>query len=210
MLPAAVLFDLDGVLIDSRPVWFELLNAAARHFGNPPIERAEFDASFGQGVEADSAQFFGGRSVRQLERWFERHFLDFADRLVVEPDAALVLGALGQRGVATAIVTNSSRALAAEVARGAGLEPDRLVSADEAGRPKPAPDGLWLACQRLGVATDAAWMVGDSRFDRDAARAAGLRFVGFRTAGEPRIERLAELLFPEKLGIRAAPAGSRA
>ncbi|MGI9590967.1 MAG: HAD family hydrolase [Myxococcota bacterium] len=191
----AVLFDLDGVLIDSRPVWFELLNGAARHFGHPLLGREVFDASFGQGVEADANQFFGGMPPAELEAWFDAHFLDHADQICVEPDAGAVFQALSQRGLSRAVVTNSSRALAAEVLRAAGLEPDALVASSDVPRPKPAPDGLLRACQLLGVDASAARMVGDSRFDREAADAAGVPFVGYRTAGPRRIERLSELLF---------------
>lgn len=197
MTPAAVLFDLDGVLIDSREVWFELLGRAAAHFGHPAIGRDVFDASFGQGVEADARDFFGGMPPAELEAWFDAHFMDHAAKLVVEPDAAAVFQALAGRRVATAIVTNSSRALAAEIARAAGLEPGALVACGDAPRPKPAPDPVLEACRRLDVAPSEACLVGDSRFDRDAAAAAGVRFVGYRTAGEARIERLSELLFTE-------------
>jgi len=195
MTPAAVLFDLDGVLIDSRPVWFELLNHAARHFRHPAIARGVFDACFGQGVEADARDFFGGMPPAELEAWFDAHFMDHAARLSVEPDAPAVFQALAGRGLATAIVTNSSRSLAAEIARAAGLEPDALVAAGDVLRAKPAPDPVLEACRRLDVAPAAAWLVGDSRFDREAAAAAGVRFLGYRTEGDPRIERLSELLF---------------
>lgn len=191
---AAVLFDLDGVLIDSREAWFRLLNDATAHFGHPGIERAGFDARFGQGVQADAADFFGGMDPATLSAWFDAHFLDHAARVSVEPDAAAVLRALAQRRVATAIVTNSTSALAREIARGAGLEVDALVGGSDVARPKPAPDALLLACERLGAPPGQAWMVGDSRYDRDAAHAAGVPFVGYRCDGQRRIERLGELL----------------
>lgn len=197
MPPAAVLFDLDGVLIDSQDAWYHLLNAAAKALGHPVIPRDAFDACFGQGVEADAEQFFGGIDPAELEAYFDAHFLDHASHVLVNPDAAPVLNALSQRGIVHAVVTNTASALAKETLRGAGLEPDLIVGASDAAG-KPAPDMLWLACERLGVATADAWMVGDSRFDREAARAAGVSFVGYGVDGERRIERLTELLFLEE------------
>ncbi len=49
----AVLFDLDGVLVDSYEVWFPLLNACARELGCPAIDRDRFRDAWGQGVQED-------------------------------------------------------------------------------------------------------------------------------------------------------------
>lgn len=197
---AAVLFDLDGVLIDSRDAWYHLLCAAAKAFGHPALARDAFDASFGQGVEADSEQFFGGTSPAELEAFFDAHFLDHARHVLVDPEATPVLNALAFRGIGHAVVTNTTSALARETVRGAGLEPDLVVGASDAPE-KPAPDMLWLACEKLGIGPADAWMVGDSRFDREAARAAGIHFVGYGIEGDRRIERLVDLIHqPEITG----------
>jgi len=191
---AAVLFDLDGVLIDSRDAWYHLLCAAARDLGYPSIQRDVFDASFGQGIAADVAQFFPRTTPAGLEAYFDAHFLEHARHVLVDPAAAPVMQALAQRGIAVAIVTNTTSALARETVRGAGLEPDLLVGASDVPHGKPAPDMVLLACERLGVPPGRALLVGDSRFDRAAARAAGVRFVGYGLAGDARIDRLPELL----------------
>jgi phosphoglycolate phosphatase-like HAD superfamily hydrolase len=60
-------------------------------------------------------------------------------------------------------------------------------------RAKPAPDLVLHACAKLGVAPSEAWMVGDSRFDRGAAEAAGVYFVGLGLDGQARIEQLEQL-----------------
>jgi len=196
----AVLFDLDGVLIDSRDAWYHLLCATAREFGHPVLQRGEFDASFGQGVEADGAQFFPGTPTQALLDHFDAHFLDHARHVLVNPDAGPVLNALAYKGIRHAVVTNTASALARETIRGAGLEPDEIVGTSD-GPEKPDPGMLLVACERLGVAPGNAWMVGDSRFDRDAAKAAGIRFVGYGIDGDLRIEALRELIHrPEVAG----------
>jgi HAD superfamily hydrolase (TIGR01509 family) len=190
----AVLFDLDGVLIDSQEAWFHVLNAAARELGHPPIPREAFEPTFGQGVEADAEQFFPGTPVPEIEAYFETRFLDHARHVVVDPDAQPVMRALAQRGMPTAVVTNTQDALARETVRGAGLEPDRVVGVRPGLQSKPAPDLVLHACRALGVAPERALMVGDSRFDQEAARAAGAPFLACRFEAEPRIERLSSLL----------------
>ena len=54
----AVLFDLDGVLIDSWEVWFRVLNAAAAEWGYAAISRETFAGAWGQGLAADQERFF--------------------------------------------------------------------------------------------------------------------------------------------------------
>jgi phosphoglycolate phosphatase/AHBA synthesis associated protein len=197
----AVLFDLDGVLIDSRDAWYHLLCAAARAFGHPVLHRDEFDESFGQGVEADAEQFFPGTAPQDLLGYFDAHFLDHAHHVLVSPDAVPVMNALGTRGIATAVVTNTATPLARETIRGAGLEPDAIVGTSEKVPEKPAPDMLRAACERLGVAPGEALMVGDTRFDREAARAAGVRFVGLGIDGDARIDALRDVIhLPEVVG----------
>ncbi len=205
----AVLFDLDGVLIDSRDAWYHLLCAAARAFGHPRLRRGEFDESFGQGVDADGAQFFPGTPTQALLAYFDAHFLDHARHVIVNPDAGPLMSALGDRGIRHAVVTNTATALARATIRRAALEPDEIVGTSDAPE-KPDPAMLLLACERLAVKPERALMIGDSRFDRDAAATAGIRFVGYGIPGDLRIEALRELLqLPEvSSDVSTGPARS--
>jgi HAD superfamily hydrolase (TIGR01549 family) len=101
---------------------------------------------------------------------------------------------LANRGVKTAVVTNTPRGLAQATLVRAGVRPDRLVTSSDVEQAKPEPDMVLLALDQLGVERAAAWMVGDSRFDQQAATAAGVRFVGFRREAAQRIETLDALL----------------
>lgn len=91
------------------------------------------------------------------------------------------------------MVTKTATALAKETIRGAALDPDVIVGTSDAPE-KPAPGMLLLACERLDVKPEQALMVGDSLFDREAARAAGCRFVGLGIDGDLRIATLRELI----------------
>ena len=190
----AVLFDLDGVLIFSKEVWFHLLNATARHFAVPEVTRGAFEAGWGQGIAADVEQFFPLRSIAEVEAYYNAHFMDFARHITVESDARNVFAALETAGVTAAVVTNTPTQAAVDILASAALRPATVVGSTDVPHPKPAPDMLLLALERLGVAADAAVMVGDTRFDREAAAAAGVFFAGYRTPGDARLERLADLL----------------
>lgn len=113
----------------------------------------------------------------------------------VNPDAAPLLESLRSRRLPLAVVTNSPTRLAEEILSAAGLAPffHRIACADQVPRAKPAPDLVLHACRGLEVPSSEAWMVGDSRFDREAARTAGAFFVGLGLDGDARLERLGEL-----------------
>ena len=195
--PRAVLFDLDGVLVDSREVWFRLLNAAAERFGAPPIDAAAFEAMWGQGVDADAKTL--DCPIDRLEAFYNEHFMSFSEALLVDPVAQVVLERVHAAGIRSAVVTNTPQPLACDILDAARLSTEIVVGGTDVPRPKPAPDMVLRACALLGVAPSASVLIGDSAFDREAAAAAKVRFVGLRIDGEKRIQRLDELL--ELLGI---------
>ncbi|RMG20398.1 MAG: HAD family hydrolase [Deltaproteobacteria bacterium] len=189
-----VLFDLDGVLLRSEGAWYRVVNAAAQAFGCPPVDRPRFEASFGQGVAADAATFFPGRSEAEIAAYYERHFAAHLGHVKVEPGAPALLSALARRGIPAAVVTNTPPRLARLLVAHARLEiPDeRIFGAGGARREKPAPDLLLAACEALGLVPREALMVGDSPFDAHAAEAAGVPFLGYRMPGG--LEHLEDLL----------------
>jgi len=190
----AVLFDMDGVLLESYEAWFELLNAACGDLGYPPVTRDSYARIWGQGVDADAANIFTRHSVPEIERYYNENFRRFARSIAVHPEAASVFEALSKRRLRTAVVTNTPSPIAREVLAAAGLSPGALVGGTDVARPKPAPDPVLRACEVLGVSTTSALLVGDSRYDREAAGAARVLFVGYRIDGDRRVERLSELL----------------
>lgn len=190
----AVLWDLDGVLVDSYEVWFELLRATARALGGAIVSREQFAACWGQGIEKDVELFFPHKSIAEIEAYYHAHFMDHATHLRVDPDARAVVARVRELGLAQALITNTPGPLARQIIAHARLALDAVVGGTDVPAGKPAPDMVLEAARRLGVATAEAWVVGDSRYDRDAAGAAGVRFVGLRLDGDRRIERLAELL----------------
>jgi HAD superfamily hydrolase (TIGR01509 family) len=182
----ALLFDLDGVLVDTYDVWFHLLNDVARRLGHPPVDTDLYRASWGQGIEEDVRRFYEGRTVPEIKGWYDRLYPDHLGRLRVIDGAAAALASFPQP---KAVVTNSPVGIGRRALATAGLESffAAVVGHDEVERSKPAPDGVLLACRRLGVAPARALLIGDSRFDEGAARAAGVPFVWFRSFAELRL-----------------------
>jgi len=194
-MPHAILFDLDGVLVKSWEAWFKVVEEAGIRFRGRAVTREEFAPTFGQGTNADVKAFGFNLTPAELDAFYAEQFLKHALHVWVNPEAAPLLNALRARGLKLAVVTNTVTPLAHEILRAAKLESlfDLIACADQVPHAKPAPDLVLHACAKLGVATNDAWMIGDSRFDRGAANGAGVRFVGLELDGDFRVESLSQL-----------------
>jgi phosphoglycolate phosphatase/AHBA synthesis associated protein len=194
--PHALLFDMDGVLVRSEPVWQRVVEEAGLRFRGRAISEAEFAPTFGQGTRADIDVFGLACTVAELDCFYLERFRVHADRTWVDPEARGVLQALQQRVVRVAVVTNTMTPLAHDILAAAKLSDlvETVACADQVPNAKPAPDLVVHALARLGLEPGDAWMTGDSRYDREAAHAAGVTFIGYRQAGPKRVDRLGELL----------------
>lgn len=195
--PVGILFDMDGVLVESTETWFRAVEEAGRRFRGRPITREEFLPTFGQGAEGDVEVFGLSCTPEALDAFYLAYFVEHAAGSIwVDPSAAQVLRALKDRGIRRSVVTNTMALLAERILRAADLWDlfDAVVCADEVAHAKPAPDPLLEGCRRLALSTSEVWMIGDSRFDAEAAAAAGVWFVGLRRDGDVRLEDLGDLL----------------
>lgn len=194
MTPEALLFDLDGVLVESDEVWFRVLNGVAEELGYPAISREEFLAANGQGIEADIECWYPAHSVETIEGLYAQHFPRNLEHGAPMQGVPELFAELRERAIPTAVVTNTPNPIATWVVRHVGATPDHVVGGTDVPRSKPSPDIVLEACRRLSVTAGAAWLLGDSSYDKEAAEAAGARFVGFRMDGDARIEQLMDLL----------------
>ena len=197
---SAVLFDLDGVLIDSGLAWYRVVCRGREHYGRPPVSLDTFRATFGQGVEDDRDQYFPGIAVSEISAFYERAFPDEIGAVQLIDDADSVLAQLGQRGLKRAVVTNTPLPLARQILQQKGLAAhvDVLAASGDgdgetSAADKPAGDLPLLALARLGLAPQDVLYVGDSPSDLGACRAAGLRMVGLGISGDLTIRSLREI-----------------
>ncbi len=177
----AVLFDLDGVLVDSYEAWFHVVNDAAKAFGASAVDRTRFQGVWGQGISSDVKNLYPGRTHAEVEAAYEEAMARHGAAVEVNPEGAEVLADLRRRGIATACVTNTQVALAKAILRAAGLLAgfDEIQGMVEGLREKPAPDLIAYALDTVAVRATDALMVGDSRYDAEAAVAAGVPFLHY-------------------------------
>ena len=189
-VPAAVLFDMDGLLIESERVLLECWRIAAR-------ERAlDLDDALWLSMiglhEAACRQLLvdrvGAAHAQGLVDGLEAHYgLRVQSGLPVKADAAGVLAWLARRGVPRAVATSTAHARALLKLERAGLLRyfDAVACGDEVDQPKPAPDVYLLAARRLGVDPRRCVVLEDSAPGVRAALAAGMTPIQVPDLVEP-------------------------
>ena len=179
--PSAILFDMDGVLVDSYEAWFHAVRGAAKGFGLPDVARERFASIWGQGIAADLRNLYPGRTHAEVEAAYEREMGAQAATIRVNPEARSTLLALRERGIPRALVTNTQVGLAHAVLRAGGLDDvlDSVQGMRAGVREKPHPDLLLAALDALGVRPADALMIGDSRYDEGGAAAARVPYLHY-------------------------------
>jgi phosphoglycolate phosphatase len=181
--PRAVLFDLDGTLVDSAPDLCNAVNRVLADLGRPPVALSRLRqvvSKGGRAMLAVALPDFDAEAREDLLVPFLAHYGEALanDSLVFEGVDAL-LAALDARGIAWGIVTNKPEGLARGVVEGFGWTTrcKVLVGGDTLPQRKPDPAPILFACQQLGIAPADAIYVGDDLRDIEAARAAGMPSV---------------------------------
>ena len=177
----AVLFDLDGTLIDSAPDLAGSANALRASHGLPPLPYDQLRPMVGAGARGMVGVAFGvapgdERFESLRDAFLANYEQGLLDRTRVFDGVDAMLARLESAGLAWGIVTNKAQRFALPVAQGLGLSPraGALVCGDTTPHAKPHPEPLWEAARRLGQAPQDCLYVGDDLRDVQAGRAAGM------------------------------------
>jgi HAD superfamily hydrolase (TIGR01509 family) len=187
VLPAAVLFDMDGTLVDSEKLWSIALHDYATYRGGT-LSIATREAMVGSnmrksmrmlmsdlGVPDDTVEIDGAAG------WVEQRMMDlFRDELPWRPGAQDALRTVRDSGVPTALVTSTVRSLTELALNTLGRDRfDVTVCGDEVGgRNKPDPEPYRRACRLLGVDPADCVVIEDSPTGVDSAVTAGCLVIG--------------------------------
>lgn len=220
----AVLFDLDGTLLDTAADIALALNRALAEQQLPALPEAEVRKFIGRGAASlieRAVERVAGHGAPHAHTLLARFYFHYdhmhehdEERARAFPGVAEGLASICALGLRAAVVTNKSRHTAATLLERLGLSQwiEVIVGGDSCAQRKPHPQPLLVACQALEVTPAQALMVGDSTIDVQAARAAGMRIVcvpyGYNEGGDPRT--LPCDAFVETLGelpalLRASP-----
>jgi len=191
--PRAVIFDMDGLLLDSEPLYRVTWKRAAAELGCP-IDDELYARFVGRGnAESErilSEQFSDTFPIDEFRRRWRRDWDAqlAAAPLARKPGAIELLDFLDERGMPKALATSSPRALALPCLGDLASRFDALAFGDEVEHSKPEPDLFLLASERLRIAPPGCLVLEDSEAGVRAARAAGLEVIMVPDLIEPSAE----------------------
>jgi N-acetyl-D-muramate 6-phosphate phosphatase len=180
----AVLFDLDGTLVDSAPDLAGAANDLRSARGLPPLPLVQLRPMVGAGARGMVGRAFGVLPGDALFESLRDEFLArYEERMAQETrvfdTVHTVLERLQANGLPWGIVTNKASRFSEPLVAAMGLRASAatLVSGDTTAHPKPHPAPLFEAARRMGVAAADCIYVGDDLRDVQAGRAAGMATV---------------------------------
>ena len=191
----AVLFDIDGTLVDSN---YLHVHAWTRAFldGGHPVDAAQVHRGMGMGSELLLPELLGEDVAQESGADLkERHsavYAELAPLLRVFDGAQELVREVGRRGARTVLATSASAGELERLRAVLGLDDvvDGVASAKDVEDAKPAPDLSESALELAGVPAERAVMVGDAVWDVIAAQRAGVACVGVLTGGTSEAELL--------------------
>jgi len=185
----AVIFDIDGTLLLSNDAHAQAFVEAATTLGID-ADFAKVRRLIGKGGDKLIPEAFGfeqdsvlGKQLDELKgQVFKSRYLS---RLQPSPGARPLLSRLHDDGMRLAVATSGTKADVAALLERAGVQDliRYIATADDVGASKPDPDVIHVALRKLDFPVSTVIMVGDTPYDVEAARDAGLRIIAVRCGG---------------------------
>jgi HAD superfamily hydrolase (TIGR01509 family) len=178
----AVLFDMDGLLVDTEPLWFETETEVMARLGAPWTE-ADQEHLLG-GSMAHTVGYLLAKATRpappaDVARWMMDGMLRraAAGRVITRPGARELITEVAAAGLPHALVTGSAREFTDAVLKGTGLTFAATVTGDDVSRPKPDPEPYRLAAKLLDAEPERCVALEDSPNGVTSATEAGCKVI---------------------------------
>jgi HAD superfamily hydrolase (TIGR01509 family) len=207
----AVLFDMDGLLIDSEPLWLEAEKKVMARLGGSWDARDQ--AALVGGSLALTVRTLLAKATRPeppelVGKWVMAHITERVrrDGVPVRPGARELLAEVAAAGLPRALVTSSQRGFMQAVLASTGMTFDALVSGQDVTATKPDPEPYLLAARLLAVPPGDCFALEDSPNGVASAQAAGCRVIGVPSL-LPLPPAPGRIVVPSLLDLTAGPAG---
>ncbi len=179
-----VLFDLDGTLVDTAPDLGHALNLQLKKYDKPTLTDAEIRPFASHGSKALMHLGFDVSPDDDHFIALRDEYLDIYERVLTRAPILFdgmqtTLDSMMHQGLNWGIVTNKPGRFTVPLIASMGLDKQAacVVSGDDAPKPKPSPETLLLACEKIKVKPAHCLYVGDAERDIEAGRAAGMKTV---------------------------------
>ena len=190
--PEAILFDLDGVLIDSVDAWLASLNIALDQFNHKMITRDNFIENYWGHDLHDTLNLIGvdQRAVAVCNSLYEKNL----NVVKLYPNVKSTLEKLN--GYKKCVITNTPKDNTNIILQKFELNQyfDAVVTSDDVIVAKPDPEIVFKACKILDVDPVNVIMIGDTKSDIEAGKTAGCIVIGMNIKADYTIRKISELL----------------
>ncbi|ART61671.1 phosphoglycolate phosphatase [Kushneria marisflavi] len=183
--PMAILFDLDGTLVDTAPDLAQATNALRQEHGLSPLPYSDIRREVSHGGSALvtlalglGKQEAGHNEARAL--LLEHYGQNVAEKSHLFAGFPEVLDHYRRTQRPWGIITNKPREYAVPLLKALEIEPDVLLCADDLPVKKPDPAPLLEAARRLGIEPEKCWYIGDHLRDIQAANNAGMTAIAVK------------------------------
>lgn len=205
----AVLFDLDGTLVDSYLAITKSINHIRSLRNLPAISTDEIRGRVGRGIASLMLEVGTGDLHFDLENYREHHERTMMDGTVLLPGATELLNSLAKSGRKLGICSNKPARFSTAIVRHFGIAHhfEVIIGPEHVPQPKPAPDMLLLAAQLLGQEPRKITYIGDMSIDVNAGRSAGMTTWAVCTGSESMSQLMAakpDQIFSGLHDVRAA------
>lgn len=178
----AVIFDCDGVIVDSRAANASLYNQFLSHFNKEPLNQDQLNYVHCHTLQESLKFLLGDDSlIQEAERlWQEMDYEPLIELLILQPGLMECLELLRRR-YKTAIATSRTRTMGRLLEK-FGLNPyfDLVVTSLDVRNPKPHPESVDKILSYLDITPDEACYIGDSDVDRETSERASVLFIAYR------------------------------
>ncbi len=177
-----VIFDLDGTLIDSSADIANAINYAVGPYGVKPITVQETIGLLGEGISSLMKRIIEKERINAdkdllIERFLDYYSAHLTDNTTVYPGVREVLAQMST--CRKAVISNKRESLSTRILEKLGLSAylDVIVGSDTTIERKPSPMPIRYVLSKLGISPEEAVIVGDSNYDIEAGKAAGIKTV---------------------------------
>jgi phosphoglycolate phosphatase len=176
-----IIFDFDGTLVDSAPGIHATANAMAKLYKEPPVSMKKVTREVGTGLD----NFIAGIFPRQLKKYSMESMIKtyrriydkkFMTGLIIFPGVRETLARLHKKGTKLAVVSNKLKRYVVDINKRVGIQKyfEVVLGSADVKRKKPDPYPINLLMKKYGVKKDETMLVGDSKYDMEAAHRAGV------------------------------------